>query len=194
MISGSNFVVHCTIYDWLIDFVVCSLWIKGSNVQSRNQAKVYPFNSVLTSRRSFFLFISQLHSTLLSHLSQTLFLLYFISLFFALLKIMRNLRLLSETHHVLRQGDQQTHPSFPFTWLTVTPSGAICGGQHDSYTFHENSRDIEHHTIPPEHSHVLGTEFLVAENVLFLATSEGTLLLLWGTETVSLYPNFPRKR
>lgn len=96
---------------------------------------------------------------------------------------MRNLRLLSETHRPVWREDQQQQ--FPLTWLTTNPSGVVCGSSHDIYTCHEGCRDSQHRVIPSEHSHVIGTEFLVAENVLFMATADGTLLLSWDSETVS---------
>ncbi|OQV11841.1 putative elongator complex protein 1 [Hypsibius exemplaris] len=104
---------------------------------------------------------------------------------------MRNLRLLSESQQLLRAADSQEEGD-EIKWLTTGASGSVlCGGHRHFFTLHEAPAGVEHQAIPPDCSHVVGAEFLIADNVLFLATSEGTLLHCYGGTVTDVVCHIP---
>ena len=95
---------------------------------------------------------------------------------------MRNLQLLSVAQHKL---SSRSEDAAPIKWISAGMSTVMCCSSERFFTFQEDAKESLDQAIPPEHLHIVGTEYLIAENAVFLATAEGSLLICWGAEMVT---------
>ncbi|XP_055329942.1 elongator complex protein 1-like [Paramacrobiotus metropolitanus] len=95
---------------------------------------------------------------------------------------MRNLEFVSERHRSLPFGTVSEHAGDNQSkFLCSDTTGAVAAASNSGYVFIRNEEETVF-GIPPEHSHIVDIDYLVAEAALFIATVEGTIALSWGND------------